>query len=81
MLVPEIGVEGHGRLAGCSVLIIGCGGLGSPAALYLAGAGVGRLGLMDADQVESSNLHRQIMHTEARVGCNKAESGMCIACV
>ena len=57
------------------MLIVGCGGLGSPAALYLAGAGVGRLGLMDADAVESSNLHRQIMHTESRVGVNKAESG------
>jgi len=71
----QVGVTGHGRLAGSSVLIVGCGGLGSPAALYLAGAGVGRLGLMDADAVESSNLHRQIMHTESRVGVNKAESG------
>ena len=75
LLVPEIGVAGHGRLAATSVLIVGCGGLGSPSALYLAGAGVGRLGLMDADQVESSNLHRQIMHTEGRAGINKAESG------
>ena len=75
LLVPEIGVAGHSRLAASAVLVVGCGGLGSPAALYLAGAGVGRLGLMDADQVESSNLHRQIMHTEGRSGVNKAESG------
>jgi len=74
LLVPEVGVAGHARLARCAVLIVGCGGLGSPAALYLAGAGVGRLGLMDADQVESSNLHRQIIHTEDRAGINKAES-------
>lgn len=56
------------------MLVIGAGGLGCPAALYLAGAGVGRLGLVDRDGVDVSNLHRQIAHTEARVGVHKAES-------
>mmetsp|Transcript_17155 Transcript_17155/g.16375 ORF Transcript_17155/g.16375 Transcript_17155/m.16375 type:complete len:127 (+) Transcript_17155:108-488(+) len=54
--------------------MIGCGGLGSPASYYLSGAGVGTLGLVDADVVEESNLHRQIIHTEARVNINKTES-------
>ena len=53
------------------VLLIGAGGLGSPASLYLAGAGVGTLGLVDADAVDESNLHRQVIHTEERVGMNK----------
>ena len=53
------------------VLLIGAGGLGSPASLYLAGAGVGTLGLVDADVVDESNLHRQVIHTEERVGMNK----------
>lgn len=61
------------------MLIIGAGGLGCPAALYLAAAGVGRLGLLDKDGVDLSNLHRQIAHTEARVGVHKAESAA-IAC-
>ena len=61
------------------MLVIGAGGLGCPAALYLAGAGVGRLGLVDRDGVDVSNLHRQIAHTEARVGVHKAESAA-IAC-
>lgn len=60
-------------LKGCA-LIIGAGGLGSPAALYLAAAGVGRVGIVDQDVVELSNLHRQIIHNEARVGMHKAES-------
>ena len=57
-----------------SVLVVGAGGLGSPAVLYLAAAGIGRLGIADKDTVELSNLHRQIVHTEARQGTHKAES-------
>ena len=56
------------------VLIVGTGGLGSPAALYLAGAGIGTLGLMDGDTVDTSNLHRQIIHTSTRQGMKKPES-------
>jgi len=54
--------------------LIGAGGLGSPASLYLAGAGIGTLGLVDADVVDESNLHRQVIHTEERVGMNKTQS-------
>ena len=62
------------RLLNSSVLIIGAGGLGSPAALYLAAAGAGRIGIVDQDVVELNNLHRQIIHTETRIGKHKAES-------
>ena len=55
-------------------MLIGAGGLGSPASLYLSGAGIGTLGLVDADHVEESNLHRQVIHTEERVGMNKTQS-------
>lgn len=64
------------RLLHSSVLIIGAGGLGSPAALYLAAAGAGRIGVVDQDVVEVNNLHRQIIHSEARVGKHKAESAL-----
>lgn len=74
MLPPEMGLAGQKRLAGSRVLIAGAGGLGSPAALYLAGAGVGTLGIVDSDAVELSNLHRQVLHTESRQGMNKARS-------
>lgn len=62
------------RLCKAAVLVIGAGGLGCPAALYLAAAGVGRLGIVDQDAVELSNLHRQIAHREASVGMHKADS-------
>ena len=73
-LLPEVGLEGQTRLKSARVLCIGAGGLGSPAALYLAGAGVGTIGLVDFDRVELSNLHRQLLHGTADVGRPKTES-------
>lgn len=67
---------GQLNLRKSKVLIVGMGGLGCPAAAYLAGAGVGTLGLVDGDTVEESNLHRQILHSTARVGMTKVESAM-----
>ena len=72
--MPEIGLVGQKKLKAAKVLIISAGGLGSPAALYLAGAGIGHLALMDADVVEESNLHRQVIHTETRRGMPKVKS-------
>jgi molybdopterin/thiamine biosynthesis adenylyltransferase/rhodanese-related sulfurtransferase len=74
LLVPEVGEDGQVKLLASKVLLIGAGGLGSPAALYLAAAGVGTLGIIDADVVDDSNLQRQIIHTTARIGEYKAES-------
>ena len=74
MLIPEVGTEGQKRLADARVLIIGAGGLGSPAAFYLAAAGVGTIGLVDDDVVDESNLQRQILHTTDRIGMKKIES-------
>lgn len=66
--VPEIGVEGQCRLKGSSVLVIGCGALGSVCGMYLAGAGIGRIGIMDYDVVSESNLQRQVFYRESEVG-------------
>ena len=74
IVLKGIGVRGQKKLAAASVLIIGAGGLGSPAAMYLAAAGVGRIGIADADVVELSNLQRQVIHTTNDIGKPKVES-------
>lgn len=74
LLIPEVGLEGQRKLKAASVLVVGTGGLGSPVALYLAAAGVGRIGLVDYDVVDFSNLQRQIIHGESRLGDLKVES-------
>ena len=74
LLIPEVGLEGQRKLKNSSVLIIGTGGLGSPVSLYLAAAGVGRIGLVDYDVVDSSNLQRQVIHGTSTVGKLKVES-------
>ena len=74
LLIPEVGLEGQRKLKNSSVLIIGTGGLGSPVSLYLAAAGVGRLGLVDYDVVDSSNLQRQVIHGTSTIGKLKVES-------
>jgi len=75
ILLDELGIAGQKRILQSHVLIIGAGGLGSPAALYLASAGVGTLTLADGDTVDATNLQRQILHTEARIGQPKSISG------
>jgi molybdopterin/thiamine biosynthesis adenylyltransferase len=75
ILLDDIGIEGQQRMQDAHVLIIGAGGLGSPAALYLAASGVGHITLVDDDDVDLTNLQRQIMHTSASVGQPKVDSG------
>ena len=72
--LPEVGLEGQKQLEGARVLLVGAGGLGSPAAFYLAAAGVGTLRIVDDDVVDRSNLQRQILHTDARIGVDKVAS-------
>ncbi|KAI2638214.1 adenylyltransferase [Xylaria nigripes] len=74
LILPSVGIKGQLRLKSAAVLVIGAGGLGCPAAAYLAGAGVGTMGVVDGDTVEVSNLHRQIAHSTARVGMKKVDS-------
>ena len=74
LLIPEIGQAGQQRLLEAKILLIGAGGLGSPAALYLAAAGVGTLGIVDMDVVDASNLQRQILHNVDRIGDRKVDS-------
>ena len=75
ILLPEMGIEGQEKLLAAHALVIGAGGLGSPAAMYLASGGVGRITLADGDSVDLTNLQRQILHTTAAVGRAKAYSG------
>ena len=72
--LPNIGLDGQRRFKAARVLIVGAGGLGSPAALYLAGAGVGTIGLVDFDVVDATNLHRQLLHGTGDVGRRKLDS-------
>lgn len=74
LLIPEVGLDGQRKLKNSSALVIGTGGLGSPVALYLAAAGVGRIGLVDYDVVDSSNLQRQVIHGTSTIGKLKVES-------
>jgi len=74
LILPEVGLAGQRKIRNTSVLCIGAGGLGSPIAMYLAAAGVGRLGIVDFDTVDYSNLQRQILHSDADVGTSKADS-------
>ncbi len=75
ILLSELGHEGQEKIAGSHALVIGAGGLGSPASYYLASGGFGKITLVDNDRVELTNLQRQILHTTDRIGMNKAESG------
>ena len=68
LILPEVGLAGQKKIKGTSVLCIGAGGLGSPIAMYLAAAGIGKIGIVDFDTVDYSNLQRQILHTDADVG-------------
>ncbi|MEI6199480.1 MAG: molybdopterin-synthase adenylyltransferase MoeB [Actinomycetota bacterium] len=74
LLLPEVGIEGQAKLLGAKVLMLGAGGLGSPAALYLAAAGIGTIGIVDMDDVDASNLQRQILHNMDRIGQRKVDS-------
>jgi adenylyltransferase/sulfurtransferase len=74
LILPQVGVEGQQKLRSCSALVVGAGGLGSPVLLYLAAAGIGRLGIVDHENVELSNLHRQILHSTSSVNQPKVES-------
>ena len=74
LILPEVGLAGQKKIKGTSVLCIGAGGLGSPIAMYLAAAGIGKIGIVDFDTVDYSNLQRQILHTDADVGRPKAQS-------
>lgn len=74
LLIPEVGIDGQARLLRSKVLMVGAGGLGSPAAMYLAAAGVGTIGIVDSDVVDATNLQRQILHSTERIGDPKVES-------
>ncbi len=72
LIIPDVGMDGQKRLKNAKVLCVGAGGLGSPALMYLAAAGVGTLGIVEFDEVDESNLQRQIIHSQADIGRSKA---------
>src|SRR4051795_5040683 len=74
LIIPDVGMTGQKRLKNSKVLVIGAGGLGSPALLYLAAAGVGTLGIAEFDEVDESNLQRQVIHGQSDIGRSKAQS-------
>src|SRR6202047_5168849 len=74
LILPEVGGAGQRKLLSSSVLLLGAGGLGSPAAMYLAAAGVGKIGIVDFDNVDASNLQRQLLHGHDDIGTPKVES-------
>src|SRR5512141_2583011 len=74
LIMPEVGIEGQRRVKAASVLLVGTGGLGSPLALYLAAAGIGRIGLVDYDVVDETNLQRQVIHGQSSIGMLKVDS-------
>lgn len=74
MMLPELGLQGQLKLKGARVLVIGAGGIGSSSLMYLAAAGIGTIGIVDDDLVDVSNLHRQVIHSEAQAGIPKAWS-------
>ena len=74
LVLPDVGADGQEKLLKSSVLVVGAGGLGSPALMYLAAAGVGRIGIVDNDKVSSSNLQRQIIHSTSSIGSAKVKS-------
>ncbi|HUF82316.1 MAG TPA: ThiF family adenylyltransferase, partial [Burkholderiales bacterium] len=74
LILPDVGIDGQAKLRAARVLLVGAGGLGSPAALYLAAAGVGTLGLVDSDVVDRTNLQRQILHGTSGIGTPKIDS-------
>jgi len=76
IMLPQVDIEGQERLLAATVLIVGLGGLGSPVAMYLAAAGIGKIGVVDFDRVDVTNLQRQILHTTADVGRSKVESAV-----
>src|SRR3979411_2586236 len=75
LILPEVGGAGQRKLLGSSVLLLGAGGLGSPAAMYLAAAGVGKIGIVDFDVVDASNLQRQLLHGHDDIGRPEGEAG------
>ena len=76
IIMPQVGSEGQRKLKNSSILVVGAGGLGSPAALYLALAGVGKIGVADFDVVDRSNLQRQVLHNDSDIGKRKVVSAM-----
>src|SRR3954462_9648893 len=74
LIIPDVAMDGQKRLKNAKVLVVGAGGLGSPALMYLAAAGVGTLGVIDFDVVDESNLQRQVIHGQSDIGRSKAES-------